>query len=44
MPSIAGEIITHEKEFIGTIDYDSLTGLITNVKEGIEEEATPVLH
>ena len=40
MPSIAGKIITHEKEFLGTIEYDSLTGLITNVKEEIDKEAT----
>ena len=41
MPSIAGKIITHEKEFIGTIEYDPLTGLITNVKEGIDKKTSP---
>ena len=40
MTAIAGRIITHEREFIGTIEYDSLTGLITNVKDGIEKDAT----
>ncbi|MBK8397834.1 MAG: amidohydrolase family protein [Leptospiraceae bacterium] len=39
MPSIAGKIITHEKEFIGTIEYDSVNGLITSVKEGINKDA-----
>ena len=39
MTAIAGRIITHEREFIGTIEYDSLTGLITTVKEGIEKRS-----
>jgi dihydroorotase len=34
MSSISGKIVTHEKEFIGTIHFNSQTGLITNVEEG----------
>jgi dihydroorotase len=33
--SISGKIITHEREFLGTIHYDAETGLITQVSEGI---------
>lgn len=39
MEKIAGKIVTHEREFEGTISFDPNSGLITNVKEGIDPEA-----
>ncbi|TGN20861.1 amidohydrolase family protein [Leptospira idonii] len=39
MGKISGRIITHEKEFLGTIEFDSSSGLITNVSESIESDS-----
>lgn len=39
MEKIAGKIVTHEREFEGTIEFDPSSGLITNVKEGIDPDA-----
>lgn len=39
MEKIAGKIVTHEREWEGTIEFDSNTGLITKVKDGIDPEA-----
>ncbi|WP_208652339.1 amidohydrolase family protein [Leptospira kemamanensis] len=39
METIAGRIVTHEKEFLGTVEFDVTTGLITQVKAGIDPSA-----
>ncbi len=36
---IAGKIVTHERIFLGTIEFDEVSGLILNVKEGMESGA-----
>jgi dihydroorotase len=37
---ISGRIVTHEKIFLGTIEYSTSTGLIEDVKEGIDSDST----
>lgn len=33
---ISGRIVTHEKDFLGTVEWDSKTGLILGVREHAE--------
>ena len=37
---ISGRIVTHEKIYLGTIEYSTSTGLIEAVKEGIDSDST----
>lgn len=39
---ISGRIVTHEKDFLGTVEWDSKTGLILTVLE--QKESIPILN